>query len=155
MARTDDPLHSLAAGTVAGAVEGVATYPTEYVKTQAQLARQAAHPRRPTGHTLAAGLGQTRNASMLSAPQRAPSAANGAIMHIVRDTMRTRGVVGFYAGCLPMATGNALKAGVRFLAYDSLRDALRDEGGKLTLPRSVLGEWSGGSLDRPFCSRSI
>ena len=155
MARTEDPLHSLAAGTVAGAVEGVATYPTEYVKTQAQLARQAAHPRRPTGSVLAARLGQTRNASMLSAPLRAPPAANGAIMHIVRDTMRTRGVVGFYAGCLPMATGNALKAGVRFLAYDSLRDALRDDGGKLTLPRSVLGECAGARSSRPCRSRTM
>ncbi|TKY89343.1 hypothetical protein EX895_001874 [Sporisorium graminicola] len=36
------PLHSLLAGTIAGAVEGFLTYPTEFVKTQAQLASNAA-----------------------------------------------------------------------------------------------------------------
>ena len=152
MVKTDDPLHSLAAGTIAGAVEGVATYPTEYVKTQAQLARQAAsnpvRSQRTTPSPLQAGIGQTRHASMLSVPLRpspvAGSTAKGSIMHIVRDTMRTRGIFGFYAGCIPMATGNSLKAGVRFLAYDTIRDALRDGQGRLTLPRSILGTSRGG-----------
>ena len=35
-------MHSLMAGTFAGAVEGFLTYPTEFVKTQAQLASNAA-----------------------------------------------------------------------------------------------------------------
>jgi hypothetical protein len=45
--RKEQPLHSLVAGAFAGAVEGFATYPTEYVKTQAQFAVAAG--KRPPG----------------------------------------------------------------------------------------------------------
>lgn len=45
--RKEQPLHSLVAGAFAGAVEGFATYPTEYVKTQAQFA--VASGKRPPG----------------------------------------------------------------------------------------------------------
>jgi len=35
--RKDPPLYTLTAGSIAGAIEAVITYPTEFVKTQLQL----------------------------------------------------------------------------------------------------------------------
>ncbi|KAI0790206.1 hypothetical protein BC629DRAFT_1735035 [Irpex lacteus] len=37
MSKKEKPLHSLIAGTTAGAVEAFITYPTEYVKTRSQF----------------------------------------------------------------------------------------------------------------------
>lgn len=147
--------HSLAAGLIAGGVEGVATYPTEYIKTQAQLARQRDHS---DGHAAHSSISrpqipslQRRSAHSItfsqlafatkvsfSSKKHAVAAPNSSPMQIIVSTYRLRGLQGFYAGCAPMATGNALKAGTRFLVYDRIKEALRSEQGQLTLPRSVL-----------------
>ncbi|GAA6023022.1 hypothetical protein JCM10207_002043 [Rhodosporidiobolus poonsookiae] len=106
---------SLLAGASAGAVESFVTYPTEFVKTSAQL--QAA-----------GGSATTPGA-------------------ILRQTWQTRGVTGFYTGCGPVVAGNALKAGVRFLTYDTVRDALRDSEGKISPGRTVLAGLAAGAIE--------
>jgi solute carrier family 25 citrate transporter 1 len=42
------------------------------------------------------------------------------------DTVKTRGVKGLYAGAGALIAGNGLKAGVRFMTYDSIKGALKD-----------------------------
>lgn len=46
---------------------------------------------------------------------------------IVRETVSQHGVRGLYSGCSALVAGNALKAGVRFLSYDSIKLAVADK----------------------------
>lgn len=43
---------------------------------------------------------------------------------VARDTYKTKGVKGFYAGCGALVIGNAVKAGVRFYSYDQFKTLL-------------------------------
>ncbi|PWN92936.1 mitochondrial tricarboxylate transporter [Acaromyces ingoldii] len=118
--RQEKPLNSLFAGAVAGAVEGFATYPTEFVKTQAQFA-------------VASGSGPP-----------------GPIT-IIKDTLARHGVRGLYAGCSALVAGNAVKAGVRFLSYDSIKLAVADKNtGQLSLPRSIAAGFLAGLCEGAF-----
>ncbi|PWN30667.1 mitochondrial tricarboxylate transporter [Jaminaea rosea] len=118
--RKEKPLHSLAAGAFAGAVEGFATYPTEFVKTRAQFA--------------------------VSAGAKPPGP-----IQIVRETVAQYGVRGLYSGCSALVAGNALKAGVRFLSYDSIKLAVADkQTGQLSLPRSILAGFIAGLSEGLF-----
>ncbi|WFD35549.1 hypothetical protein MCUN1_002405 [Malassezia cuniculi] len=69
---------------------------------------------------------------------------------IVRDTVRQHGIGGLYSGCGALVTGNALKAGVRFLSYDHFKSMLRDENGKLSGPRSLLAGLGAGMTEAVF-----
>ena len=42
-------------------------------------------------------------------------------------TFRDKGIKGFYSGVGALASGNALKAGVRFLTYDTFKEWLRTD----------------------------
>ncbi|KAJ1733433.1 hypothetical protein LPJ61_001557 [Coemansia biformis] len=114
--------HSLVAGTVAGAVEGAVTYPTELVKTKMQLQGSQQY--------LAQG-GRT---------YRGP-------IDCAVTTVRTEGAGGLYRGLAPMLLGNAAKAGVRFLTYDTVKEWLRDADGKLTMPRMMLAGLCAGVIE--------
>ena len=88
---------SLTAGKIAGAVEGAATYPAEFLKTKAQFASSA------TGQPSTSLLG------------------------ILQNTIKTQGVRGLYSGSGALIAGNGLKAGVRFMTYDSIKELLRGD----------------------------
>ncbi|KAJ2326462.1 hypothetical protein GGI00_004738, partial [Coemansia sp. RSA 2681] len=118
----DKPIHSLVAGTVAGAVEGAITYPTELVKTKLQLSGSQ--------HYIAVG----------------GRAYSGAI-DCARTTVRAQGIGGLYRGLTPMLTGNAAKAGVRFLTYDSIKARLRRSDGTLTTPRMMVAGLCAGVVE--------
>ncbi|UZJ53145.1 hypothetical protein CBS101457_002465 [Exobasidium rhododendri] len=118
--RQEKPLNSLVAGAIAGAVEGFTTYPTEFVKTQAQFS--VAHGTKPPGP-----------------------------VQIIKNTLATSGFRGLYAGCSALVTGNAVKAGVRFLSYDSIKLAVADKNtGQLSLPRSVAAGFLAGLCEGAF-----
>ncbi|PWN32399.1 mitochondrial carrier [Meira miltonrushii] len=118
--RQEKPFNSLFAGALAGAIEGFVTYPTEFVKTQAQFA--ASQGQKPPG----------------------PIA-------IIRNTLAQNGFRGLYAGCSALVTGNALKAGVRFLSYDSIKLAVADsKTGQLSLPRSIAAGFLAGLCEGAF-----
>ncbi|WVR04909.1 hypothetical protein IAU60_001921 [Kwoniella sp. DSM 27419] len=97
---------SLAAGIVAGSIEGAVTYPAEYLKTKAQFS---------------AGRGE--------------------------HTIRTSGVQGLYSGAGALIVGNGLKAGVRFMTYDSIKEVLRPADGKLTPGRTMLAGLAAGVVE--------
>ncbi|KAJ2764130.1 hypothetical protein IWQ56_004603 [Coemansia nantahalensis] len=118
----DNAAHSLAAGTIAGAVEGAATYPTELVKTKMQLQGSQQY--------LAQG----------------GRAYKGPIDCAVA-TVRGEGAAGLYRGLAPMLLGNAAKAGVRFLTYDTVKEQLRDGDGRLTMPRMMLAGLCAGVIE--------
>jgi solute carrier family 25 (mitochondrial citrate transporter), member 1 len=48
-------------------------------------------------------------------------------LEIIKSTLRERGIRGLYAGAPALIIGNAAKAGVRFLTYDSLKSLLADQ----------------------------
>ncbi|KAI5479999.1 mitochondrial tricarboxylate transporter, citrate transporter [Pseudohyphozyma bogoriensis] len=121
-AKKDSPGLALLAGATAGAVEGVATYPFEFLKTQAQFShRQTAGNLPPPG-----------------------------LWAISKATYAKHGVLGFYSGVGALVAGNSLKAGVRFLSYDKFKGLLQDKEGKLTGPRSLLAGLGAGMMEAVF-----
>ncbi|KAJ2158373.1 hypothetical protein GGF46_003821 [Coemansia sp. RSA 552] len=115
-------MHSLLAGTIAGAVEGAITYPTELVKTKIQL--QGSQQYISQGGQLYKGA-----------------------IDCAKTTVRTQGIGGLYRGLTPMLIGNAAKAGVRFLTYDTVKARLGDADGKLTMPRMMLAGLCAGVIE--------
>ncbi|KAI0070878.1 mitochondrial tricarboxylate transporter [Panus rudis PR-1116 ss-1] len=113
--KKEKPIHSLVAGTTAGAIEAFITYPTEYVKTRSQFGGQRESP-----------------------------------ISIIKTTLKTKGITGFYSGCSALVTGNALKAGVRFLSYDHFKHILADQEGKVSAPRSLLAGLGAGMMEAIF-----
>jgi hypothetical protein len=47
-------------------------------------------------------------------------------LQVIRNTLARDGVRGLYAGCSALVVGNAAKAGVRFLSYDTFKSMLAD-----------------------------
>ncbi|ORZ14717.1 mitochondrial carrier domain-containing protein [Absidia repens] len=116
-----DPVFSLISGSVAGGIEGIVTYPTEYVKTRLQL---------QAGGTLAPGEVRFKGP-----------------VDCLLQTIKRHGVGGIYTGVSALAIGNAAKAGVRFLTYDQIANQLRDKDGKLSGLRSVLAGLGAGMTE--------
>lgn len=48
------------------------------------------------------------------------------VVAIVSNTIKSGGVTALYSGCGALVVGNGLKAGVRFMTYDSIKELLRD-----------------------------
>ncbi|KAI1320713.1 hypothetical protein EDD11_010247 [Mortierella claussenii] len=122
--RKDPALYTLTAGSLAGAIEAMITYPTEFVKTQLQL----------------------QEGSKGSAARKGASAPKGPI-DILVSTVRTQGVGAVYRGLSAMVIGNTAKAGVRFFAFDQYKQLLQDSEGKTTGFRSVLAGLGAGMTE--------
>ncbi|KAI9834237.1 MAG: hypothetical protein M1819_003075 [Sarea resinae] len=50
----------------------------------------------------------------------------------------------WYAGCTTLIIGNSLKAGIRFVAFDTYKSFLQDEDGKISGPRTVMAGFGAG-----------
>ena len=50
----------------------------------------------------------------------------------------------WYAGCTTLIIGNSLKAGIRFVAFDTYKSMLQDEAGKISGPRTVIAGFGAG-----------
>lgn len=50
----------------------------------------------------------------------------------------------WYAGCTTLIIGNSIKAGVRFVAFDTYKSLLVDEDGKISGPRTVIAGFGAG-----------
>ncbi|BGP35104.1 hypothetical protein JCM10296v2_006934 [Rhodotorula toruloides] len=117
--KNESPHLALVAGAFAGAVEGAATYPFEYLKTQTQFAHRT--DGKPPG-----------------------------LWAITKQTYARQGILGFYSGVGALVTGNALKAGVRFVSYDRFKQMLVDQDGRLSGPRSLLAGLGAGMMEAVF-----
>ncbi|KAJ7052602.1 mitochondrial tricarboxylate transporter [Mycena amicta] len=113
--KKEKPLHSVIAGSTAGAIEAFVTYPTEFVKTRSQFSGKKESP-----------------------------------ITIIRETLRTKGIIGLYSGCSALIVGNSLKAGVRFVTYDHFKNMLADSQGKVSAPRSLLAGLGAGMMEAIF-----
>ncbi|KAK0647405.1 Tricarboxylate transport protein [Lasiodiplodia hormozganensis] len=116
---TISPLASLISGSVAGGIEATLTYPFEYAKTCLQL-RSAT----PTG----------------------PSSTTNPF-HVLLHTARTEGIPAIYAGCSTLVLGTALKAGVRFTTFDSVKNTLAEPDGRLSPARSIFAGSVAGAVE--------
>ncbi|KAJ5110144.1 Mitochondrial carrier protein [Penicillium argentinense] len=108
---------SLVAGGVAGGVEAAVTYPFEYSKTRVQLV-------------------QSKAAVNISDPFK-----------LILQVARHEGISTLYTGCSTLIIGTSGKAAVRFLSYDTIRDWLSDEKGKLSTGRGVLAGMAAGAVE--------
>ncbi|KAL4815972.1 mitochondrial carrier domain-containing protein [Aspergillus spinulosporus] len=50
----------------------------------------------------------------------------------------------WYAGCTTLVIGNSLKAGIRFVAFDTFKSMLQDQDGKISGPRTVIAGFGAG-----------
>lgn len=66
---------------------------------------------------------------------------------VIAQVARSDGVGAIYTGCSTLIMGNALKAGVRFLSFDSIRTRLADERGVLSPARGVLAGMLAGTVE--------
>ncbi|EPE33864.1 Mitochondrial carrier [Glarea lozoyensis ATCC 20868] len=69
------------------------------------------------------------------------------IVQLVRDVIKSEGYTGLYTGCSTLVVGTAFKAGVRFLTFDSIKNALASEDGKLSPLRGLLAGMVAGAVE--------
>lgn len=109
-AESKNPVKTLTAGGIAGALEAFIMFPTEYVKTQIQLEGAAVKKAK------AAGL----------PPDQWPKPRFTGIIDCAKVTFKEKGIFGFYRGVNTLVIGSIPKAGVRFMAYEQFASLLRD-----------------------------
>ncbi|KAK0544795.1 hypothetical protein OC845_005426 [Tilletia horrida] len=144
--RKDNALHSLLAGTVAGAVEGFATYPIEYTKTVAQFAAKEGSK----------APGPITIVKQTIAKDGFIGLYSGCGALVAGNAVKVRFRTGrnFFSQQIPYAHESVrvrpLQAGVRFLSYDYFKTLLRDKDGRLSGPRSLLAGLGAGMMEAVF-----
>jgi solute carrier family 25 citrate transporter 1 len=108
------PGKAILAGGLAGGLEIMMTFPTEYVKTQLQLDERSATPR-----------------------YKGP-------IHCASTTVKEHGFLGLYRGLSSLLYGSIPKASVRFAMFEFLKNRLADENGNLSKPRTLLAGLGAG-----------
>lgn len=66
---------------------------------------------------------------------------------ILTQVTRNEGLGAVYAGCSTLIAGTALKAGVRFLTFDTVKQALADNDGRLSPVRGVMAGMAAGCVE--------
>jgi solute carrier family 25 (mitochondrial citrate transporter), member 1 len=144
------PLVSLIAGGLAGGIECTVTYPFEFAKTRVQLKEEA------TTTTTT-----TKTASSTTNPSPPPPAASGSSaaaqqqparrpptnnpISVIRRVIAHEGPRALYKGCSTMIVGTIGKDALRFIAFDSIKDAFKDPAtGTLSPLRNLLAGISSG-----------
>ncbi|CZT52599.1 related to CTP1-Mitochondrial citrate transporter-member of the mitochondrial carrier (MCF) family [Rhynchosporium secalis] len=75
------------------------------------------------------------------------SAGPQGILETLRAIVKTEGISGLYTGCSTLAIGTAMKAGVRFLTFDTIKGKLMDSNGKLSGANGVIAGMSAGAVE--------
>ena len=97
------------------------TYPAEFAKTRSQFG----------GKVCVVPFTWSGTDELLRVKREPP-------LTIIRETLRSQGVRGLYAGCTALVVGNSVKAGVRFVSYDRFKQALADKDvSSLSFPISI------------------
>ncbi|KAF1840004.1 mitochondrial carrier [Cucurbitaria berberidis CBS 394.84] len=108
---------SLAAGGVAGGVEGFLSYPMEFAKTRVQLRAEK-------------GVPTPRNPFL-----------------VVTQVYQKEGIRALYKGCGALVVGSIAKDGVRFLFFDQIKESFADpETGTLSPLRNLLAGMTAGVI---------
>ncbi|KFA65885.1 hypothetical protein S40285_09205 [Stachybotrys chlorohalonatus IBT 40285] len=66
---------------------------------------------------------------------------------VLAKIVREDGFRAMYTGCSALVVGTAFKAGVRFLSFDSIRNKLMDDDGKLSPARGILAGMLAGIVE--------
>ena len=66
---------------------------------------------------------------------------------VIGQVARNDGVSALYSGCSTLIVGTAFKAGVRFLTFDTVKDAIADTDGKLSPVRGMLAGVAAGCIE--------
>ncbi|KAL2112024.1 hypothetical protein VUR80DRAFT_8701 [Thermomyces stellatus] len=66
---------------------------------------------------------------------------------IITHVARNDGIRAIYTGCSTLITGTAFKAGVRFLCFDSIKNVLMDDKGRLSPSRGILAGMIAGAVE--------
>ncbi|KZL68517.1 tricarboxylate transporter [Colletotrichum incanum] len=66
---------------------------------------------------------------------------------VLLQVARQDGPRAIYTGCSTLIVGTTFKAGVRFLSFDSIRNSLMDEKGRLTPARGILAGMIAGCVE--------
>lgn len=99
---------------------------------------------------VAGGVEATATYPFEFAKTRAQLLAKTALSNPIRllaGTITTEGVGAIYTGCSTLVAGTALKAGVRFLAFDTIKAQLVDENGHLSASRGILAGMAAGATE--------
>ena len=103
------------AGGIAGAIEAFSTYPFEFAKTRVQLREQRGQP-----------------------TPRNP-------FKVVFRVYKNEGLPALYKGCTALVVGSVGKDGIRFLSFDTIKEAFKDpETGTLSPARNLLAGSASG-----------
>lgn len=109
------PAVSLISGGIAGGIEAAVTYPFEFAKTRVQLRLEKGER-----------------------PPRNP-------FKIVSGVYKNEGIRALYKGCGALVVGSIGKDAVRFLGYDTIKNAFKDpETGTLTPVRNMAAGMTAG-----------
>ena len=111
------PGKAIMAGGLAGGIEIMITFPTEYVKTQLQLDEKSSARRFK-------GLGDC-----------------------IKQTYNGHGFLGFYRGLSSLLYGSIPKASVRFSMFEYLKNKLSDEKGNLSKSGTLLSGLGAGASE--------
>lgn len=115
------PIISIISGGIAGGVEGAVTYPFEFAKTRVQLQNEKGYR-----------------------PPRNP-------YRIVINVYRNEGLRALYKGCSALVVGSVAKDAVRFLSFDTVKNAFKTpETGTLTPGRNMLAGMAAGVVASIF-----
>lgn len=66
---------------------------------------------------------------------------------VIRNIVATDGIGAIYTGCSTLVIGTVLKASVRFLSFDVIRNILADESGRLSPARGMLAGMIAGTVE--------
>lgn len=113
-------LKGILAGGITGGIEICITFPTEYVKTQLQLDERSAKPR------------------------------YSGIADVVKQTVRSHGILGLYRGLSVLIYGSIPKSAVRFGTFESLKKRHVDEKGNLPPAKRLLCGLGAGVAEAVF-----
>jgi len=114
-----NPMVALTTGCIAGAIEAIAVWPMENIKTQLQL--------------------QTK----LKGEAPAFKSIGGGLLY----TIRTTGFLSLYNGLGITLVGSVPKAGIRFGGNSWCKKQLADKEGKLTMGKQFLAGMGAGTLE--------
>jgi len=119
-----NPLISLSAGCISGAIEAVAVWPMEYMKTQLQLMGKPLAGQKPKFTGIFDGLFYT---------------------------YKNNGFYALYRGLAPTLIGSIPKAGIRFGGNAQLKNMLRDKDGSVSRSANFLAGAGAGIIEAIFC----
>ena len=119
--KSTPPIVSIISGGIAGGIEGAVTYPFEFAKTRVQLQNEKGYR-----------------------PPRNPYS-------VVINVYRTEGLRALYKGCGALVAGSVAKDAVRFLSFDTIKNAFKDrETGTLTPGRNMMAGMAAGVVASIF-----